>query len=885
MVRTRRNASDTGGHDPGLPVAGLPAADEGIDDDNVAIHSDKDSDILISINVPLADNITHCECCQINNVLKGFLSLKDLVIHYKEQHRNVAIELKCVSCSKTFKGLKNWNGHRPKCKGPQQLIDKPFKCVECGLFFDSQIGLSQHERHVHPKTRNLKRKEEAERPHGVSGRREYVWSQSEINLLMSLEERFKKSRFPNKEIQIFLPNKTLKQISDKRRGLYEKGLLNINRNVSQETEQNLDVTQQEQSVPSVEENTNTENERVWRDSINKYIESIKIPLHSKFVDLEVSLKTLWKNNKGNPDVLFPLLDKFTNEEIVHKLLDVDTKDKNNKKVSKINKDNKRINNKYNDNNKSNYKNINGNNKKNKNHNQRKKFGYARCQELFNKCPKKLAEHTIKGDFSFMTERQDPPPAANIEELYTDLWGQKGKKDINLYDIENSMPPLNINETIQQITINEIKERIIKIKNKTAAGIDGIKKVHLMQSGTVELLAILFNILLVEGYFPTPWKTNRTTLIPKPEKDLSEVKNWRPITIGSLLSRTFSAVLDSKLRKFVVQSNQQKGFSNEDGCRFNTILLKEVINEMKNRSGGVVTMLDITKAFDTVPHSMIKIGLEKKGVPTHIINFIRSMYQGCKTSIKAAENKYVKIELKRGVKQGDPLSPLLFNLAIEPIINHINKKTTGVPISNKTVSVLAFADDIILIAKDDLEAKKQINYINKYLSDIGMSLSVSKCATFQIVYRNKTWYMKDPQIKIQNKTITNVEPEEALIYLGTKIHPWSNLIKGNEVPSVARIIRNVMRLYLKPHQKIELIQAYILPHFIYSLTSNAPSKGTLKMLDSEIRQCVKEILHLPSSTASGFFYTPKKDGGLGFIKFQNLVPLAVIKNSIRMQHLT
>lgn len=73
-----------------------------------------------------------------------------------------------------------------------------------------------------------------------------------------------------------------------------------------------------------------------------------------------------------------------------------------------------------------------------------------------------------------------------------------------------------------------------------------------------------------------------------------------------------------------------------------------------------------------------------------------------------------------------MSLLLFNLAIEPIIEYINSKTTGVSINNESVSVLAFADDVVLIAKDATEAKRQINYINEYLLSIGMSISVQMC---------------------------------------------------------------------------------------------------------------------------------------------------------------
>lgn len=99
----------------------------------------------------------------------------------------------------------------------------------------------------------------------------------------------------------------------------------------------------------------------------------------------------------------------------------------------------------------------------------------------------------------MNIRQDSPPATKIRELYGELWDQTGPKQINMGLLEENEPPLELNETIQPITVAEIRNRIMKIKNSSAARIDGIKKCHLTQVGTVELLAILFNILLVEGH--------------------------------------------------------------------------------------------------------------------------------------------------------------------------------------------------------------------------------------------------------------------------------------------------------------------------------------------------------------------------------------------------
>lgn len=80
----------------------------------------------------------------------------------------------------------------------------------------------------------------------------------------------------------------------------------------------------------------------------------------------------------------------------------------------------------------------------------------------------------------------------------------------------------------------------------------------------------------------------------------------------------------------------------------------------------------------------------------------------------------------------------------------------------------------------------------------------------------------------------------------------------------------------------MLVTYILPRFIYCLLVNPPCDAVLKLLDSEIRQQVKEILHLVPSTATGFFYTPKKNGGLGLPHFEHIIKIAVLKNAIAIK---
>ena len=184
---------------------------------------------------------------------------------------------------------------------------------------------------------------------------------------------------------------------------------------------------------------------------------------------------------------------------------------------------------------------------------------------------------------------------------------------------------------------------------------------------------------------------------------------------------------------ITQNTRQKGFTVDDGCKQNTLIFSEAIALMKRSEGGIITIADISKAFDTVSHEMIGGGLRRKGVPEHLVRLIENMYVGCSTHVP----KNGSVELLRGAKQGDPLSPLLFNLAVEPILDQLTLETPGVRVGpDDHLAVLAFADDMIMIGKDRSEAQKQLDLLDGYLMSLEMSLSADKCATFEIKPKNR-----------------------------------------------------------------------------------------------------------------------------------------------------
>ena len=129
--------------------------------------------------------------------------------------------------------------------------------------------------------------------------------------------------------------------------------------------------------------------------------------------------------------------------------------------------------------------------------------------------------------------------------------------------------------------------------------------------------------------------------------------------------------------------------------------------------------------------------------------------------------------------------------------------------------MAFADDIVLLSKDQKEVQKELAIVQEYLEGLSMSISGDKSQTFQVVSKRDTWYVRDLEIELINGKIPYIAPEEAFRYLAAKIRPWRGVDCGIIVPEIRNTIKRIKKLSSKPGQKLELLQKYILPRYIHN----------------------------------------------------------------------
>jgi hypothetical protein len=183
-------------------------------------------------------------------------------------------------------------------------------------------------------------------------------------------------------------------------------------------------------------------------------------------------------------------------------------------------------------------------------------------------------------------------------------------------------------------------------------------------------------------------------------------NYRPIALLNILYKVFAKVLDARIGHILdsAQSVDQAGFRPGFGCEdhlFSIVLLAEKASEFQLPIW--VAAIDFQKAFDTVDHRGIWSALSKMGVPLVYIRTLALMYRDQSGEI-ITDKVSKRFKIRRGTKQGDPLSPKIFNAVLEKVLhdpqNQWRSKGWGVQVGadeSSRLCNLRFADDLLLVA--------------------------------------------------------------------------------------------------------------------------------------------------------------------------------------------
>ena len=219
---------------------------------------------------------------------------------------------------------------------------------------------------------------------------------------------------------------------------------------------------------------------------------------------------------------------------------------------------------------------------------------------------------------------------------------------------------------------------------------------------------------------------------------NDPNNYRGITINSCLSKLFTYMLNERLtsvcgRKEIMHYNQvgfRKGFRTAD----QVFTLKTLIDQAFANGEKLYTcFVDFSKAYDTVWREGLFHKLLNYGISTKFVKLLKDMYSRLQACIHLSSGISTPFPSKVGLKQGCNLSPILFNLFINDLIDKLSVTDVDAPkLCQIQVSCLLYADDLVLVSKSQSGLQNALDTLEKFTLDwhLKINKTKTKCLTFQ-----------------------------------------------------------------------------------------------------------------------------------------------------------
>ena len=392
--------------------------------------------------------------------------------------------------------------------------------------------------------------------------------------------------------------------------------------------------------------------------------------------------------------------------------------------------------------------------------------------------------------------------------------------------------------------------LIKHTNKLNDGM-GHDFIHskLLKFATREFLenfTLFFNVCFYHRFIPLDLLKGEINPILKDKSGLwSDSSNYRPVMQSSCILKILESIILEYLDEKIHFNSRQFGFVGNHSTSHPCLLLKEILFEYtKNKSSSYGLFIDLSKAFDRVNHFKLGSKLLDRGIPSDLVEIIMVYLRNQMARVRWCDSVGEYRYINRGVRQGGKLSPFLFKFFIDELLNKISNLDEGCMIGLSRINILAYADDMVLLANDHKSLcniysvfKDEINNL-----DLVINENKSKCVIFN---RNRNFRF-DNEIILGNSTF---EVADSIKYLGNVISRDLDETKDitfklhnfyKNFNSVFRAFNNV-----SVDTFLFLFNSYCCPRYGTELwPSNAFRKQIFKTFEVAYCNSLKRILGVP-----------------------------------------
>ena len=331
--------------------------------------------------------------------------------------------------------------------------------------------------------------------------------------------------------------------------------------------------------------------------------------------------------------------------------------------------------------------------------------------------------------------------------YDDSWRQKIEEEVAEGDSHEEGGDMDVD-----ITVEEVRRVIRELRNGKAVGLDGVVGEIMREGGEwmVKSVWCMCKRMFVVGQVPDDW--TKAVKVPIPKKGIGDrFEQYRGITLISVVSKVYAIVLEKRLRRWCekkgVLVDEQMGFRQDRGTRDALFILDEVVRMRRKKERVYLGFLDISKAYPSVWWEGLWWKLRDIGVSGRMLAAIRSFYARCMCAVRVGGEAEDWFEDKVGVRQGCPLSPLLFAIYINNLAKDVSARGGSVKVGGARLGLLLFADDIVLFADSREGLQRSLNIAWQYSRTwrFNFNLGTSKSEVMVLggsVPRERFWMGED-----------------------------------------------------------------------------------------------------------------------------------------------
>ena len=412
----------------------------------------------------------------------------------------------------------------------------------------------------------------------------------------------------------------------------------------------------------------------------------------------------------------------------------------------------------------------------------------------------------------------------------------------LASIKSSMQACQFQDIM--VTDDDVIQAIASLTNGKSDSLD-LYSEHLKYACPiiVEDLSIFFTACFRHGFLPQCIRDCVIVPVLKSGKDSSCSQSYRPITLASTLSKVIEHVILLKYGNLLHSSHLQFGFKAGASTTLCTALMRSVVSRYINNGSKVLgCFLDASKAFDRVDHGLLFQKLEKRGFPPVILNFLLHWYCTQRMSVRWTHNCLSRsFTVSNGVRQGSVLSPFLFAVYLDSLLNELSLSGVGCCWRWMFAGVFCFADDIVLLAPCASALRKMLSICSSYASSHGLTFNTEK--TQLICFRKNVHEFANDYIELNG---TPLKFSDKVLHLG---HLLSFDMSDND--DVLRVTKDVNRKansvrytfrHANPFVKTFLFKMYCLS--LYGCVLWSLSSPSIRRLQVAINKILRKIWNLP-----------------------------------------